>query len=64
MEFTPWFSVSNNKITEFSFMSTISQTALVVGATGFIGKFLVARLLRDNARVFIICRNINEQAPQ
>jgi len=64
MEFTPWFSVSNNKITEFSFMSTISQTALVVGATGFIGKFLVARLLRDNARVFVICRNIDEQAPQ
>lgn len=45
-------------------MPTISQTALVVGATGFIGKFLVARLLRDNARVFVICRNIDEQAPQ
>lgn len=45
-------------------MLTSSQTALVVGATGFIGKFLVARLLRDNARVFAICRNISEQSYQ
>lgn len=42
-------------------MFTSPQTALIVGATGFIGKFLVARLLRDNARVFALCRNINEQ---
>ena len=41
-----------------------SQTALVVGATGFIGKFLVAQLLRDRAKVFALCRNINEQEPQ
>lgn len=45
-------------------MLTSSQTALVIGVTGFIGKFLVARLLRDNARVFAICRNINEQSYQ
>ena len=42
-------------------MFTSPQTALIVGSTGFIGKFLVARLLRDNARVFALCRNINEQ---
>ena len=41
-----------------------SQTALVIGATGFIGKFLVARLLRDHARVFALCRNIDEPAHQ
>lgn len=41
-----------------------SQTALVVGATGFIGKFLIAQLLRDNARVFAICRNVDEQSLQ
>lgn len=45
-------------------MLTTSQTALVVGATGFIGKFLVAQLLRDNATVFALCRNIDEQEPQ
>lgn len=45
-------------------MSIISETALVVGATGFIGKFLVARLLRDHTRVFALCRNIDDQAPQ
>ncbi|TCB81551.1 SDR family oxidoreductase [Acinetobacter sp. ANC 4173] len=45
-------------------MLTPSQTALVVGATGFIGKFLIAQLLRDNTRVFAICRNIDEQEPQ
>lgn len=45
-------------------MSMNHQTALVVGATGFIGKFLVAHLLREKARVFAICRNVNAQADQ
>lgn len=45
-------------------MLMTSQTALVVGATGFIGKFLVAHLLRDHARVFALCRNIDEPAHQ
>lgn len=45
-------------------MTTYSYTALVVGAAGFIGKYLVARLLRDNARVFALCRNIDDQADQ
>ncbi len=45
-------------------MHTLNQTALVVGATGFIGKFLIARLLRDNVQVFALCRNIDQQAPQ
>ena len=45
-------------------MLTTSQTALVIGASGFVGKFLIAQLLRENIRVFAICRNINEQAPQ
>lgn len=45
-------------------MAIYSQTALVVGATGFIGKFLVASLLGKNARVFALCRNIGDQADQ
>ena len=45
-------------------MHISNQTALVVGATGFIGKFLIARLLRDNVQVFALCRNIDQQAPQ
>ncbi len=45
-------------------MPTSSQTALVIGATGFIGKFLIAQLLIDHTRVFAICRNIDEQAAQ
>ena len=45
-------------------MHISNQTALVVGATGFIGKFLIARLLRNNVQVFALCRNIDQQAPQ
>lgn len=45
-------------------MHVSNQTALVVGATGFIGKFLIARLLRGNAQVFALCRNVDQQAPQ
>lgn len=45
-------------------MHISNQTALVVGATGFIGKFLIARLLSNNAQVFALCRNVDQQAPQ
>lgn len=45
-------------------MQISNQTALVVGATGFIGKFLIARLLSNNAQVFSLCRNVDQQAPQ
>lgn len=45
-------------------MSEKSQITLVVGATGFIGKFLVAQLLRDQTPVFALCRNIDIQAPE
>lgn len=41
---------------------TIKNVALVFGATGFIGRFLIARLLQDNFQVFAICRNVVEQA--
>lgn len=37
------------------------KIALVVGATGFIGKFLVAQLLRDYDQVFALCRNLDLQ---
>lgn len=37
------------------------RIVLVVGATGFIGKFLVAQLLQDNDHVFALCRNLGQQ---
>lgn len=40
---------------------SVEKIALVVGATGFIGKFLVARLLQSNDQVFALCRNLDQQ---
>jgi thioester reductase-like protein len=40
---------------------SVEKIALVVGATGFIGKFLVARLLHSNDQVFALCRNLDQQ---
>lgn len=41
---------------------TTNKVALVIGATGFTGRFLIARLLQDNFQVFAMCRNVVEQA--
>lgn len=41
---------------------TTDCIALVIGATGFVGKFLVARLLKENYKVFALCRDIEKQA--
>lgn len=41
-----------------------NKIALVVGATGFIGKFLIAQLLQDNFQVIAMCRNIEQQSGQ
>ncbi len=43
---------------------SVNKTALVVGATGFIGKFLIARLLQEGFTVFAMCRNVGRQAQQ
>lgn len=40
---------------------TTHNVALVMGATGFVGRFLIARLLQDNFQVFAICRDIAHQ---
>ena len=42
---------------------SVEKVALVVGATGFIGKFLVARLLQSNDQVFALCRRLDQQEP-
>ena len=42
---------------------SVEKVALVVGATGFIGKFLVARLLQSNDQVFVLCRSPDQQEP-
>jgi thioester reductase-like protein len=48
--------MQNNQSTE--------KITLVAGATGFIGKFLVAQLLQDNNQVFALCRNREQQEPR
>jgi nucleoside-diphosphate-sugar epimerase len=42
---------------------SMEKIALVVGATGFIGKFLVAQLLQNYDQVFALCRNLDQQEP-
>lgn len=39
------------------------KVVLVAGATGFIGKFLVAGLLQSNDQVFALCRSLDKQEP-
>lgn len=45
-------------------MQGLNQTAWVIGATGFIGKFLTAKLLKENYQVFAMCRNLHQQEAQ
>lgn len=45
-------------------MQGLNQTAWVIGATGFIGKFLTAQLLKENYQVFAMCRNLRQQEAQ
>ena len=39
----------------------VTNVALVMGATGFVGRFLIARLLQENFQVFAICRDMEHQ---
>ena len=41
---------------------TVSQSIFVVGATGFVGKFLTAQLLQQGYPVFALVRNVSAQA--
>lgn len=42
-------------------MQNINKTALVIGASGFVGKFLISKLLQENFRVFALFRNVEIQ---
>lgn len=42
-------------------IDNVTNVALVIGATGFVGRFLIARLLQEKFQVFAICRDIKHQ---